>query len=298
MTSNDDLKTIAQLSFEYKQHLIKKGVNIIEGSIPILWFGNIRNYFNSPRKVITVALNPSKNEFLDNNKKNKSGTYSPSYRFDIESIDLHNPNWFETYEKSLNNYFERNPYTDWFKKLDPFLEVFGSHFGGKIDQRKVTENTAIHTDIAGPWATDPTFGGLDPDSQFRLIMVGHDIWKKLVDVLQPNVVIMSGNVVTRYLVEKFLPEKETNNCDKGKFTLKEALNSEKDLSQTNFSGNWNDKKLERASLYAYLSKNWNKNILVMLGKNSSIGPFGDWDNSIKKYFAIKVKQKWEKCLDM
>ena len=36
---------------------------VTKNSIPILFFGNINKYLESPTKIITVAKNPSHNEF-------------------------------------------------------------------------------------------------------------------------------------------------------------------------------------------------------------------------------------------
>ena len=76
--------------------------------LPILWFGDMNKYLTSEKKIVTVSLNPSNNEF-GNIKKGLA--YSTQYRFpdydgNIESLVI-----------AFNNYFklDRNPYHSWFK---------------------------------------------------------------------------------------------------------------------------------------------------------------------------------------
>ena len=59
-----------------------------------------------------------------------------------------------------------------------------SYYGGE-------PSTALHTDICSPVATDPTWNDLDPDVQKSLEQDGVPLWHDLLNVLKPQVVVIS-----------------------------------------------------------------------------------------------------------
>jgi hypothetical protein len=44
---------------------VKDSELVVSNSIPILFFGDLEAYLNSPIKIVTVALNPSDKEFSE-----------------------------------------------------------------------------------------------------------------------------------------------------------------------------------------------------------------------------------------
>jgi len=88
----------------------------VEKSIPILYFGDLEAYFKSQRKIITVGLNPSRQEFPQEN---------PYYRFPLVETSLSssgdNEESIRSYLAALNMYFKHKPY-EWFNCYEPILQ--------------------------------------------------------------------------------------------------------------------------------------------------------------------------------
>jgi len=125
---------------DYERHAF-----IVPDSIPILYFGNLRDYRHSAIKIVTVGLNPSDAEFRES-------------RFGAEVMSSLRP---ETLEPALSGYFSAKPYSAWFSAFETLLQPLGSSFYGReyageappwwMPQR----NVALHTDLCSPLATTP-----------------------------------------------------------------------------------------------------------------------------------------------
>lgn len=155
--------------------------SVLKNLIPILWFGDLNKYFNSDIKIVTVALNPSNNEF-GNIKKDIA--YNTQYRF---------PDYDSTIESLIiayNNYFksDKNPYHSWFKaSFGAILQSFNaSHYD-------LAKNNALHTDIAIPYATDPTWTGLTNLEKLYFEPIGQKIWHNLIEILEPDIILISAS---------------------------------------------------------------------------------------------------------
>jgi hypothetical protein len=154
---------------------------VLKNLIPILWFGDMNKYLTSENKIVTVSLNPSNNEF-GNIKKGIA--YNTQYRFldytgSIESLIL-----------AYNNYFkkDKNPYNAWFKaSFGAILQSFdASHYD-------LAKNNALHTDIAIPYATDPTWTGLTNFEKLYFEPIGQKIWHNLIEILEPDIILISAS---------------------------------------------------------------------------------------------------------
>jgi hypothetical protein len=155
--------------------------SVIKDLIPILWFGDMSKYLNSDNKIVTVSLNPSNNEF-GNIKKGIA--YTTQYRFpDYDGA-------IESLITSFNNYFklERNPYNSWFKAS--FSAILHSFDASHYDLAK---NNALHTDIAIPYATDPTWTGLTNLEKLYFEPIGQKIWHNLIEILEPDIILISAS---------------------------------------------------------------------------------------------------------
>ena len=145
-------------------------------AVPILFFGNLHAYRASATRVLTVGLNPSRKEFPAD---------SPFQRFPLaENITAKEP---DVYLEALSAYFRADscPYRDWFNSYEPFLNgMETSYYCGE-------SSTALHTDICSPVATDPTWNYIDPDVQKSLEQDGVPLWHDLLNVLAPQVVVIS-----------------------------------------------------------------------------------------------------------
>ena len=155
----------------------------VQPSAPILFFGNLEAYRASPLRVLTAGLNPSRNEFPDE---------EPFQRFPLldGSGQDRDPG---RYINALSSYFETAPYSGWFGAFEPLLNRLGSSFY----QNSNAAARALHTDLCSPVATDPTWSGLDEANRQSLEADGTPLWHKLLETLQPQVVLLA--VAQRYL---------------------------------------------------------------------------------------------------
>lgn len=148
---------------------------VVKPCLPILYFGNLDSYSNSELKVITVGKNPSDNEF----RLKKSDSFS-FVRF--SNWNQHSQNLIST----LNTYFEDKPLKQWFSCFEPILNGLSASYYGNC-----YNNTALHTDICSPLATDPTWSKLEKETQAALYNEGFEIWKELIEELQPDIMLVS-----------------------------------------------------------------------------------------------------------
>ena len=146
-------------------------------SVPVVWFGDIEKYKQSPKRILTIGLNPSKEEFPSRPK---------APRFD--EIDFAVPDSHEKLYTTLNRYFDINPYKHWFNKYNSLIDVLDCSYGGIYGIRS---NTAIHIDIYTAIATDPTWGGLT-DAQRNAIQ-NTQLFDELFALLDPDVILISVN---------------------------------------------------------------------------------------------------------
>ena len=90
-----------------------------------------------------------------------------------------------SYLSALFTYFQCSPYRSWFAFYERALLGMGASFYGG------TGNVALHTDIGSVVPTDPTWSGLDVSIRRRLIQEGVPLWHRLIERLQPDVLLQS-----------------------------------------------------------------------------------------------------------
>ena len=141
---------------------------------PILFFGNLVAYRASPRRVLTVGLNPSLHEFPEG---------KPFRRFPlIEGDGGREP---RRYLAAMSGYFRTYPYRAWFSTFEPLLNGAGaSYYAGEA-------STALHTDICSPIATSPTWSRLNGADHAALEADGGPLWHMLLEALRPQLVVLS-----------------------------------------------------------------------------------------------------------
>ncbi len=169
-----ELTSLLNRTLEYYQ----KNQNpdyVIKPAIPILYFGDIKAYFESKIKIITVGKNPSPTEFC----RKKGEPYS-FLRF---------PDWEEKqyYAAALNSYFEYEPYKSWFGSYEEILNGIEASYYSKNER----VNRAIHADICSPIATNPTWSKLSHKSQKELFNAGFKLWQELISILEPDIILIS-----------------------------------------------------------------------------------------------------------
>jgi hypothetical protein len=149
--------------------------HLVRPSIPILFFGDSERFSASRLRVITVGLNPSREEFP---------RVAPFQRF--PGSDAFNGDNPDSYLGSLDAYFRTAPYTGWFNpSFEPLLRGLGASY------YDAAPSVALHTDLCSPLATDPTWSRLDPREQTVLEPAGRRLWHDLVEALQPDLVLVS-----------------------------------------------------------------------------------------------------------
>ena len=243
--------------------LIKKSINhynyfrnyewVKKPAIPILFFGNIVEYLNSDIKMITVALNPSDEEF----PKDKP-------RFSFCPDKLNKDDAIKVLD-TLNEYFKFNPYDDWF---NTFTEKIMNKMNISYYSNKGFINRALNTDLCTPIATNPTWDGLVNNKKTRipndlsdeLKKQGFKIWIELIKILKPNVILISlakGYLTSNNFVEKTILKNNEN--IETTFSYDDVQNKEvKDLSRKNIT---------------YFTHNKIPNCKIYLGVNNRGIPF-------------------------
>ena len=168
---------------------VKDSELVVSNSIPILFFGDLEAYLNSPMKIVTVALNPSDKEFSET-------------RFVTSEDVLTNT---KSYATTLSSYFSFNPYTRWFNNFEKLLHHLKASYYPKnnrptfpSDPKTPISNVVLHTDICSPIATAKTWSKLQSktEKEFRekLQSNGKVIWSELISVLKPDIILVSGGL--------------------------------------------------------------------------------------------------------
>ena len=141
---------------------------------PILFFGDLDAYRASPLRVVTVGKNPSMKEFpADGRFQRFPGLADSSNR---------KPG---LYLKAMSAYFREKPYHEWFGTFEHVLKGTEASYYGRA------ASTALHTDICSPVATCPTWSRLEPNESKTLEKDGASLWKQLLTMLKPQIVLIS-----------------------------------------------------------------------------------------------------------
>lgn len=162
---------------------------VVRGHCPIAYFGDVNAFRASQIRVITVGLNPSHREFGDKRGERFPGSVGANRNLTSEAT------WLDSvYGHDLNSYFEdaRNPYRGWF---DAAFKGVLSGLGASFYRSPSSAlSRAIHTDLFSPIATDPTWSSLyrqNPALYERLVDEGTVLWQRLVELLQPDIIVAS-----------------------------------------------------------------------------------------------------------
>ncbi len=164
-------------------------VDIISWGSPIPSFGNLLS-----AKIATVGLNPSNREFVDVVGDELNG---PNRRFHtLNSLGLREwryakPKHYESIIDYCFNYFNRNPYDGWFKKLDNLIS--GTSFSYYFPS-----GYACHLDLI-PYATFTKWAYLSPLQQKKLLEFSSDYLGLLLNQSEISTLILNGQTVVNNL---------------------------------------------------------------------------------------------------
>lgn len=164
---------------------------LISWGCPVLSFGNLEL-----AKIATIGLNPSNREFVDKDGNELNGE---NRRFPtLQSFGLRT--WREAKEEHLNmiltfcyEYFDRNPYDGWFKKLDHIIS------GASMSYYFPFSN-ACHLDLI-PYATSSKWMDLTITQRNKLLETNSDSLGMLLRESNIKVLILNGQTVVDGIVK-------------------------------------------------------------------------------------------------
>ena len=173
-------------------NLDTSSTNVISWGCPVPSFGAL-----SRANVATLGLNPSNLEFMDNAGNELQG---PSRRFHtLRSLGL--SSWSEADVRhirmiimSCEEYFVRNPYDRWFRRLNSILSGVGASYYDSIFQSSFIEVTACHLDLI-PYATSRKWGELTPVQRSSLLHFSGDTLVRLLRDSSIRLLILNGQSV-------------------------------------------------------------------------------------------------------
>ena len=160
----------------------------VHPAMPILFFGDFEAYSASSVRVVTVGSNPSHHEFPKD---------SPFRRFPgcvgVTATDG------GRYVQGLCSYFRADPYRRWFRLYDVALG------GARVSYYPGQPSTALHTDFGSPVATNPTWSGLGEPERRALQEEGGVLWRRLLEILKPQIVLLSVAGKDREYIGRHFP---------------------------------------------------------------------------------------------
>jgi hypothetical protein len=163
--------------------------SLIAWSSPVPFFGDLGR-----SEVATVGINPSNREFVDGAGLELIGRHR---RFEtLTSLRL--DKWsdaddgdLEKVAQSCTEYFNRNPYNEWFRRLDIIASVTGCSYYSAIAP-------ACHLDLV-PYATAIKWGELSSQQQAKLMAASQEVLGSLIKHSPIRLLILNGrSVVSRF----------------------------------------------------------------------------------------------------
>ena len=163
--------------------------DVITWSSPVPVFGSV-----AKAKIATLGLNPSNREFVDNKGEKLSGLNRRFHTLSSLGLDC----WSRVEHKHLTlieddcqNYFNKNPYDLWFKKLDHLIS--GTSFSYYFPSGQ-----ACHLDLI-PFATSRKWGELSSDQKETLLEFSAESFAQTLNNSNIQMLILNGKSVINTL---------------------------------------------------------------------------------------------------
>lgn len=158
---------------------------IISWGCPIVSFGDISN-----SRIATLGINPSNLEFLDASGIELTGV---KRRFPtLHSLEI--ADWLSAEEEHIDiilkwcsEYFQRNPYDNWFKRLDYIIS-------GTSLSYYFPSAEACHLDLV-PYATYEKWGNLSKTDKSLLLESSIDVLGSLLKDSSIDIIVLNGKSV-------------------------------------------------------------------------------------------------------
>lgn len=170
---------------------------VIPWGCPVPVFGNLER-----SKIATLGINPSNLEFVDQNGNELAGELRRFHT--LNSLQL--PSWGSADAshvryilESFDEYFNRNPYDRWFKKLDVLLAGANATYYEKREPELpifAANTLACHLDLV-PYATRLKWTELRSSQRDALLRFGGNCLGHLLRDSQIEFVICNGQSVVR-----------------------------------------------------------------------------------------------------
>lgn len=158
---------------------------VIPWGSPVPSFGNL-----SLARVATIGLNPSNREFVDPSGKELDGKERRFHT--LSSLGI--ARWSDATQDHLDlilelcqNYFSRNPYDAWFKRLDNLIS-------GTAMSYYFPSGQACHLDLI-PYATSSKWTSLTSEQRLLLLKITGDTLGLLLRNSPVELVILNGQTV-------------------------------------------------------------------------------------------------------
>lgn len=172
--------------------LLSKGDPVALGAIP--WASPVVSFGDpTASSVATLGLNPSNLEFVDNVGNQLQ---APHNRF--ESLDtLQAEDWNKVTKLGVQrvwdacqNYFFRNPYDQWFRRLDKLLVGTCASYYNYIGAR------ACHLDLV-PYATAEKWSAISATRRTALIELGVPSLVQAIRASSIRILVLNGSTVVK-----------------------------------------------------------------------------------------------------
>jgi hypothetical protein len=163
--------------------------SVIPWGSPIVSFGDINN-----SKIATLGLNPSNREFVDEKGNELKGGQRRFHTLHSLGLD----SWSEAKDEHMiliaelcDEYFFRNPYDGWFKRLDYIIS-------GTSMSYYFPSGEACHLDLI-PYATALKWAALGPQQQDMLLELTSDSLGLLLKSSSIKMIVLNGQTVVENL---------------------------------------------------------------------------------------------------
>lgn len=164
---------------------------------PVISFGDPR-----AARVATIGINPSVREFVEQGRLLTGSARRLATLPSLRANRLDQLTDVQAGEvlRECASYFSRNPYRQWFDRLDDLLRV--------ACEASYYDDSACHLDLV-PWATDPVWGRIEAAAQERLVADGLPLLRRQLDRYPFEVVLLNGRGVIDAVLAAGLAELRT-----------------------------------------------------------------------------------------
>ena len=171
--------------------LVASHLRVIPWSSPVPSFGDL-----SRSTVASLGLNPSNREFVDDRGCELDGEFRRFHTLGslkLESWSDIDATHLRMVVESCSEYFFRNPYDRWFRRLDAVISATGTSFYN-------TFLPACHLDLI-PFATACKWTQLEPAQRARLLRIAGDTLALLLRQSPVRLLVINGQSVVDHFQE-------------------------------------------------------------------------------------------------